>query len=187
MKLLLALLLLSPVYCLAQVSNSVGNILEPVSTAYCVHTDSTGWQLLQRPNPKNPLKTVYRITYSKECGYRLALKLSLEGINFIVPQDTKIEIVTESGESLSFSTEHKQRSSKGGGSVDKEDDKPGVTVTCLINKADIRFLETHYPEHIRLYLPEIAYGGRINIKRSEIFCTQMAIASTFDHTDTLNE
>jgi hypothetical protein len=182
MKFLLTLLLLSPVYCLAQVPNSAGNILEPVSTAYCIHTDSTTWQLLQRPNPKNPLKTFYSITYSKGCGYRLALKISLEGINFIVPQDAKIEIESESGASISLNTEHKQRSSKGGGSVDKEDDKPGVTVTCLLSKADIRFFENHYPEHIRLYLPEILYGGRINIKRSEIFCAQMAKASTFDQT-----
>lgn len=183
MKFLLLLLLLSPIYSLGQVSDSGSYILEPVSIAYCKHTDSTAWQLLQRPNPKNPLKTFYSITYSKECGYRLALKLSLEGINFIVPQDSKIEIVSESGASLSFSTIHKQRSSKGGGSIDKEDDKPGVTVTCLLSKADIRFFENHYPEHIRLYLPEIMYGSRINIKRSEIFCTQMAVASTFDHTD----
>jgi hypothetical protein len=180
MKLLLSLLLLSPVYCLAQVPNSAGNVIEPVSTAYCVHTDSTVWQLLQRPNPKNPLKTFYSITYSNECGYRLALKLSLEGISFIVPQNSKIEIVSESGESLTLNTEHKQRSSKGGGSIDKEDDKPGVAVTCMLNKADISFFENHYPEHIRLYLPEIMYGSRINIKRSEIFCAQMAKASTFD-------
>jgi hypothetical protein len=73
--------------------------------------------------------------------------------------------VSESGESLTLNTEHKQRSSKGGGSIDKEDDKPGVAVTCMLNKADISFFKNHYPEHIRLYLPEIMYGSRINIKR----------------------
>lgn len=154
--------------------------MEQVHTFYCPHTISTDWKLLQLPNPKNPLKTYYSITYAKDCGYILRLKVSLEGINFIVPQDSKIELITESGKSLLLYTIHKERSCKGCGSVNKEDDKPGVTLYCQLSNEDIRFFENQYPEHIRLFLPEVTYGGRITIKRSEIFCEQMAIASKFN-------
>lgn len=153
--------------------------MEKLSTAYCAHTSNTKWKILQRPNPKNPLKTHYSITYAKECGYKLALKVSLEGINFTVPQDSKIELITESGKSFWMHTERKERSCKGCGSVDKEDDKPGVTLYCKLNNSDFLFFNNQYPEHIRIYLPEVSYGGRINVKRSEIFCEQMEIASKF--------
>jgi len=182
MKIVLLPLLFFPFSCLGQKTESNNPFIESVIPAYCQPTDRTVWKLLQRPSPKNPLKTWYSITYSKDCGYRLLLKISLEGINFIVPQDTEIEIVSESGAYITFSTEYKQRSCKGCGSIDNEDDKPGVTVSCLLSKADLRYFYYHYPEHIRFYLPNITYGSRINILKSEIFCEQIGIASRFANT-----
>jgi hypothetical protein len=179
MKIVLLPLLFLSFSCLGQSPNSNSSIIETVNPSYCQPTDSTEWKLLQRPTPKNPLKTWYSITYSEDCGYKFLLKISLEGINFIIPQDTEIEIVSETGASLSISTENKLRSCKGCGSIDKEDDKPGVTVSCSLSKADLRFLYNNYPEHIRLYLPNITYGGRINILKSEMFCEQIGIASKF--------
>lgn len=157
--------------------------MEKLSPTHCVHSSNTEWKILQRPNPKNPLKTYYSFTYSKECGYKLALKLSLEGINFIVPQNTKIEIVTEQGRSLWLTTDYKERSCKGCGSINKEDDKPGVTLHCKLSNSDIHFFDNQYPEHIRIYLPEVAYGGRINVRSSEIFREQLTIASKFQQND----
>jgi hypothetical protein len=128
----------------------------------------TSWQSLQRPTIRNPLNTFYRFVY-KNGEYKLELKISAGGMQFVVAQNAKLELITETGSEIILYNEHYQRSCKGCGSKSKDADIPGVMLSFPISPDGISLLSSDYLSHIRLYLASMTLGSHITLMRCETF------------------
>lgn len=132
------------------------------------------WQTLQRPTLRNPVTTFYSFAELRDGTYSLELKISADGMKFVVPQNAALDIDAGELQTIRLYNTRYKASCKGCGARKDNWGMQGVTVSFPMSKRTLADLSENYVCRYRLHLPENMLGGSVTLGRSEAFLEELS-------------